>query len=84
MSRTWPIPDVPNENKTVDDDTWAIAIEDGKQKLEEKDEIEKDIPSLKLQSPSYKHQKVVATTERGRNFSKAGFVEEYATRFYNK
>nr|CAH7737940.1 unnamed protein product [Callosobruchus chinensis] len=80
----WPLPDPFPENETCDNTTWSEAIEAGMQGLIEKDEIENTIPSLALRSPSYRHQKVVATSEKARNMSRIGLIEEYATRFLHR
>ncbi|KAG5866644.1 hypothetical protein JTB14_025149 [Gonioctena quinquepunctata] len=85
LSYNLPLADVNNQNQTTDDVMlWEEAILAGRKGLEEKDEIEKRVPSLQLRSPSYRHQRVVATSDRGRNLSKIGFVEEYATKHIHK
>lgn len=80
FSRQWPIPDKTVENKSIDDETFLEAAGQAENNLKEKDEIEKNVRSLNLRSPSYRHQKVVATSEMARNLSKLGYLEEYATR----
>ncbi|CAH1153426.1 unnamed protein product [Phaedon cochleariae] len=85
LSNIFPIGDVENKNETTNDALlWKEAIQAGQSGLEEKDKIETYVPSLQLRSPSYRHQRVVATSEKGRNLSRIGFVEEYATRHIHR
>nr|XP_023023971.1 chorion peroxidase [Leptinotarsa decemlineata] len=85
LSNNLPIEDVRNTIRSTNDtQLWEEAIEFGKKGLKEKDEIEKHVPSLQLRSPSYRHQRVVATSERGRNLSRIGFIEEYATKHIHR
>ncbi|XP_050497298.1 chorion peroxidase [Diabrotica virgifera virgifera] len=85
FSATVPLEDVNEEKKTLGNvDLWNEAIEEGRKELEQKDEIEKEVPSLNMQSPSYRHQRVTATHEKGRRLSRIGFVEEYATRYIHR
>ncbi|XP_072402759.1 salivary peroxidase/catechol oxidase isoform X2 [Diabrotica undecimpunctata] len=80
-----PLEDVNEEKKTLNNvELWNEAIEEGKKGLNQKDEIEKEVPSLNVQSPSYRHQRVTATHEKGRRLSRTGFVEEYATRYIHR
>ncbi|XP_056645270.1 peroxidasin homolog isoform X2 [Diorhabda sublineata] len=81
ISTTFPITDKQKSNKILEDiELWNEAIEEGKRNLLEKDKIEEAIPSLNIQSPSYRHQRVTATSKRGRELSRVGFVEEFATK----
>lgn len=80
LRKSWPISDKEIKNTTVDDGVYSEAAEMAKRRLKEKDELEKSVPSLKLTSPSYRHQKVTATSEKGRNISRLGYLEEYAMR----
>lgn len=80
LTRSWPISDKVVKNKTINDSIYLEAVENALNDLKYKDEIEKKIPSLKLRTPSYRHQKVVSTTEKARNLSRIGYLEEYTTR----
>ncbi|CAG9828281.1 unnamed protein product [Diabrotica balteata] len=66
-----PLEDANKEKKTLNNvELWNEAIEEGKKGLNQKDEIEKEVPSLNMQSPSYRHQRVTATHEKGRLLNK--------------
>lgn len=84
LGSSWPIVDKPIKNITIDDGIYLEAAEYAVQDLKDKDEIEEKIPSLKVRSPSYRHQKVVATMERGRNLSRLGYLEEYAAKHIHR
>lgn len=84
FTRTMPIPDKIVSNKTIDDELYSEAALRAEQDLKRKNDIEEQIPSLQLRSPSYRHQKVVYTMEKGRNLSRMGYLEEYATRHLSR
>ncbi|CAG9861246.1 unnamed protein product [Phyllotreta striolata] len=74
----------PKEGRLENTTLIAESIQRGRKRLEAKDEIEKSVPSLLVQSPSYRHQRVTATSERARNLSRGGFIEEYASKYLNR
>ncbi|KAJ8951456.1 hypothetical protein NQ318_006888 [Aromia moschata] len=73
LANNWPLSDSHCEKRTINNTRdWEDSINYGKKYLKERDDIEKLIPSLPIRSPSYRHQKVVATSERARNLSRFG------------
>ncbi|KAJ8934879.1 hypothetical protein NQ314_013155 [Rhamnusium bicolor] len=81
LSNTWPILDMRYKTQTLNDNTkWEKNLEAGRKALKEKDEIEKNAPSLPVHSPSYIHQKIVATSEKAKNLTRFGYIVEHATR----
>lgn len=83
FTSSWPIPDVDYKNYTSSDRVeWKECVRVGKEALRDRDEIEKIVPSLPIHSPSYRHQKVVATSAKARKLSRVGYVEEFATKHF--
>lgn len=50
--------------------------------LEDRDSKESGYPILGKDTPSYRHQKVVATSNRGREMAKTGYAEVQASKNY--
>lgn len=83
LSNNWPLPDKNEINENCTNKTsWDDAMLAGQRDLHLKDEIEKNTTSLPLNSPSYKHQKIVATSAKARAFARRGHQEEFATRHF--
>lgn len=80
-----PLNDFHYKNVTINNgNEWEDAINAGKLELNKRDLIESVQPSLLLRSPSYRHQKVTATSEKARNISRIGYIHEYATRYIHQ
>ncbi|XP_030755866.1 peroxidase-like [Sitophilus oryzae] len=80
----WPIEDNSEPAKFILHSDLNESISEGQKYLQEKDASEEYNSPLKLNSPSFKHQKVMATNEKARNFSRKAYEFEGATRyFYN-
>lgn len=83
----FPLVDEIESNWTLPEPTEAdlkLAMEAGKEALGDKEIIEETILAPVLNSPSYRHQRAVSTTQEARISSKRGYVEDHATRFLAK
>ncbi|CAG9759789.1 unnamed protein product [Ceutorhynchus assimilis] len=81
---SWPLADRSITRHFDRSTNLSHAMTQGKILLEEKDAIENNTPSLKIDSPSYRHQKVLGTNEKARNISRQGYQMEGATQFIYK
>ncbi|XP_023309880.1 myeloperoxidase [Anoplophora glabripennis] len=80
-----PIPDVDYKNCTTSSNAiLKESIQIGKQALKDRQEVEKIIPSVPVLSPSYRHQKIVATSAKARNLSHIGYIKEFATKHFHR
>lgn len=78
---TWPIEDQPSPtNQTLQID-WEKCFKAGEKHLKQKEDRERLSLPLAVDSPSYRHQKVMGTTERARNLSRTGYQLEGASYF---
>jgi peroxidase len=77
METNWTLSE-PSENELTE------AIEAGKEALGDREILEELLVTPALNSPTFRHQKVVRTTREGRIASKRGYVEDYATRHIAK
>uniref|UniRef100_A0AAR5PV58 Uncharacterized protein n=2 Tax=Dendroctonus ponderosae TaxID=77166 RepID=A0AAR5PV58_DENPD len=80
FNNTWPLEDQV-EMKTNDRGNWDHAMQEGEMFLESKDSIEKNASSLPIDSPSYRHQRVMGTSDKARELSRKGYQLEGAARF---
>ncbi|KAL3290143.1 hypothetical protein HHI36_023507 [Cryptolaemus montrouzieri] len=82
LSRTWPLDDTKMDNITSQNfSQFEEAIMFGKKILDEKDEMERNIPPLPVDSASYKHQKVTSTAKKALDLSRIGYLKEYGTKY---
>ncbi|KAJ8918520.1 hypothetical protein NQ315_015227 [Exocentrus adspersus] len=79
-----PIPDKNYSYRITDKSTWNKYLEAGKQAVKHKDLIEQTTPSLPVSSPSYRHQKAVATSTKATSLAYIGYIEEYATMNFHR
>lgn len=79
--KSWPLEDQEDIKTFKNSTDLTHAMIQGQILLDEKDAIEKNNPSLKIDSPSYRHQKVLDTNEKARNLSRKGYQLEGATAF---
>lgn len=76
------LPDVDQKHSTyIDDIKWDKALAFGKKALKDKDYIENHMKPLEYDHPSYKHQKLLATSTKIRNISRIGFSEQQASKY---
>lgn len=83
----FPLVDEPTSNWTMPqptDEEVQAALDAGKRALGDKEVLEEIILAPVLNSPSYRHQRAVSTTEHARITSKRGYVEDHATRYLAK
>ncbi|KAF7287487.1 hypothetical protein GWI33_001451 [Rhynchophorus ferrugineus] len=79
---SWPRTDKIEPVSYKDYNELNKAITEGRKALNSKYESEKYNSPLKLNSPSYKHQKVMATSEKARSISQKAFEGEGATKYF--
>lgn len=78
---TWPIEDQPPPiNQTIQID-WEKCFKAGEKHLKHKEDRERLSLPLAVDSPSYRHQKVMGTTKRARNLGRTGYQLEGASYF---
>lgn len=63
----------------VQTEDFKDAVDAGTTALNEKDELEENGTVLQLSSPSYKHQRSMATTKRANSLARAGYARHKAT-----
>lgn len=81
----FPLPEYVTKKEICANDTaWNNAISEGKKALQLRAEIEKTVTPLLPGSPSYKHQKTIATTKKARELAILGFVQENARKEFSK
>uniref|UniRef100_A0A1B0D2R3 Uncharacterized protein n=1 Tax=Phlebotomus papatasi TaxID=29031 RepID=A0A1B0D2R3_PHLPP len=79
----WPLEDESPDNWTLPEPTQKEvndAVSAGKKALGDKEILEEGIPSPSTGTPSFRHQKAIASTPEARVMTKRGFVENQATR----
>lgn len=77
----WPIEDQPlPSNQTLQID-WEKCLKAGEKHLKQKEDRERHSLPLAVDSPSYRHQKVMGTTQRARNLSRTGYQLEGTSYF---
>ncbi|RZC33028.1 peroxidase, partial [Asbolus verrucosus] len=85
LTNSWPLPDQRQKEKICNNETeWNNAMAEGQRALDLKNEIAKNNTPLPVNSPSYKHQKVVATSAKARMLAELGYKEEFARRYFPK
>ncbi|XP_045481883.1 lactoperoxidase [Harmonia axyridis] len=85
LSKTWPLDDQKINNITSQNSTsWEAALLYGKVSLMEKDDIEKNIPPLPVDSPSYRHQTVTSTSKRAIELARVGYMEECGMKYMHR
>lgn len=65
----------------LNDSQWKDALDEGKMWFLEEENVKKDLPSLELYSPSYKHQKTFSASMKALKFSRKGYINEFASRY---
>lgn len=85
LSRTWPLEDRQIGNETSQNSTlWNAAMLFAKESLILRDDLEKNVPSLPIDSPSYRHQTVTSTSKRAIELSRIGYIQECGTKFIHR
>lgn len=68
----------------TDDIEWEKALNVGEDALKQRDEIEERMRPLDNDHPSYKHQKLLATSMKIRNITRIGFKEQRASEYLKR
>ncbi|KAK9890312.1 hypothetical protein WA026_010414 [Henosepilachna vigintioctopunctata] len=85
MSQTWPLKDEEIKNITSNDSSqWKAALLFGSKELDKKDNIELNTPTLPVDTPSYRHQKVTPTSIKALQLSRIGYLEEYGAKYMHR
>lgn len=63
---------------------WIDALNVDKDVVKLKENMEDQLQNLDENSPSYKHQKLLSSSEKIRNIVRIGFSEQYATKYLNR
>lgn len=82
LQATWPLSDEKEDEwilPNLTDDEIQSAIQNGTKALGDKELFEENMSSPAVNSPSFKHQRAVSTTQEARIVSRRGFVENHAT-----
>lgn len=56
------------------------AVQEGKNALADKEILEENMQPPPVMSPTFKHQKAMATSLEARQLAKQGFIEDHATK----
>lgn len=81
FNNTWPLDDQVEIKTNDSSGNWERAMQEGRMFLDVKDSIEKNTSSLAVDSPSYRHQRVMGTSDKARELSRKGYQLEGAARF---
>lgn len=81
---SWPIEDFGKNLTILNSSEWKTALLVGEKALQKMEEEEKCVPGVELNSPSYKHQKIVATSARSQLLAKIGHIEGFATKYIHR
>ncbi|KAB0801447.1 hypothetical protein PPYR_05801 [Photinus pyralis] len=85
LKLSWPITDSAQKNICFDHDSdWKDALDFASNALRSRDSFEKLAPTLPVDSPSYRHQKVFISSNTSRLLAREGFVNENARRYLRR
>lgn len=65
----------------LNNSAWQNALDEGKMWFMEEETIKRDLPPLKIDTPSYKHQKIFSSSPKALKLSTTGFINEFASRY---
>lgn len=65
----------------LNDSEWQDALNEGNMWFMEEEAARRDLPSLKIHTPGYKHQKTFSISPKALKLTTAGYVYEYASRY---
>ncbi|GAB0087586.1 peroxidase [Sergentomyia squamirostris] len=85
LQLNWPLEDEVPDNWTLPqptDQELSDSVSFGKRALGDREILEEGIPSPDNGTPSFRHQKAIASTPEARTMTKRGFVENQATRSF--
>jgi len=82
LTMSWPLADheAPQWDQVPTEQEMEEAIAEGKKTLLLKEAFEEKVPTLPIDSPSYRHQLVTRTSPKAREMAKSGFIMEAATK----
>ncbi|KAF5294860.1 hypothetical protein FQA39_LY00344 [Lamprigera yunnana] len=82
LTLSWPITDRKEEPKCFNhEDLWQEALEFGSNALGKRDKLEEKIPTLEVNTPSYRHQKTFIASNKSRMLSRDGIIKENAWKY---
>ncbi|KAF2884373.1 hypothetical protein ILUMI_21822 [Ignelater luminosus] len=85
LTLTWPLPDKKQNKICISEySNLEDAFMAGIKALHERDEIEKNISNLDINTPSYKHQKSFLSSNRIKFFSRMGYLKENAQKYLHR
>lgn len=85
LTLTWPLSDKEQNRICISEySNLEDAFMAGIKALHERDEIEKNISNLDINTPSYKHQKSFLSSNRIKFFSRMGYLKENAQKYLNR
>ncbi|KAK4872137.1 hypothetical protein RN001_016261 [Aquatica leii] len=82
LTLSWPITDRKQEKTCINhENVWQEALKFGSEALFKRDKLEEKIPTLDVNTPSYRHQKTFLFSNRSRILSRHGFISENAQKY---
>lgn len=61
------------------DDDRKTAVDEGIIALGNRELFEETLPTVPINTPSFRHQRAVSTTAEARKLAKRGYIENFAT-----
>lgn len=77
----WPLEGFLQVASYLNDSEWQDALDEGRMWFMEDEAVRKDLPSLEIDSPSYKHQKTFSSSPKTIRLSSDGYINEFASRY---
>lgn len=77
----WPLEGFLQVANYLNDSEWQDALDEGKMWFIEDEAAKKDLPSLDIDSPSYRHQKTFSSSPKTITLSSAGYINEFSSRY---
>lgn len=77
-----PFEDIQVKLDNTSDSECYPAYQSGEKALIERESLEKNLTYLERDTPSYRHQKSIATSEKSRNLTRCGFAEVEASKYF--
>lgn len=68
----------------LNDSDWQDALDEGRMWFMDNEATIKDLPSLKTNSPSYRHQKTFSMSPKALKLSNLGYINEFASKYTRK
>lgn len=80
LTMSWPIEDAKNNVSFISDEDWSEAMAQGKKNLSDLEIVGKKVHQVDINSPSYRHQKIISPMPKARNLTKLGHLIEFAAK----